>query len=186
MESAGVVVRESDFFNIVVGLRPEEDEPPLLERVVEDLRLGGVDATMTDNILRASLIKFVRVSTLSGAEVMFETDLGGLRENAEAWAFYESLGREIEQIAQAVGTPFEGDPVGTDLQMMWDSPSSAYRTSLVHDHVSGRETEAVAQFVDVYKLGRSHGLAMIAYETVCRKMGYLASAPDVEQPQVPT
>lgn len=183
VESSGVVVRESEFFNIVVGLRPDEDAPPCLERVLEDLRLGGVDASLTDDILQASLIKFVRVSTLSGAEVMFDTDLGGLRENPEAWAFYESLGREIEQIAEAAGTPFAGDPVGQDLQMMWNAPS-AYRTSLVHDHVNGRETEAVAQFVDVYELGRAHGLAMTAYEAVCRKMGYSPSRHGVEQPQV--
>jgi 2-dehydropantoate 2-reductase len=183
VESAGVVVKESDFFNIVVGLRAGEEEPPLLEHVLEDLRLGGVDATRTDDILQASLIKFVRVSTLSGAEVLFETDLGGLRENPEAWAFYESLGREIEQIAEAVGTPFEGDPVSRDLQMMWDAPSSTYRTSLVHDHINGRKTEFVAQFVDVYELGRAHGLPMTAYEAVCRKMGHPLSGSEVEQPQ---
>lgn len=168
----GVVKRKITRFRIVFGPRNDSaQELARLERVQADLTACGADVAISDDMLQAVLYKFLRVSALSAAQVYFDVDVGGMRENPEAWQYYRDLQGELEQIAKVSGRPFLDDPRAV-AEASVSTIDPTYITSLTHDYRRGRPTEAEAQFFDAYKLGRSFGLEMPAYGRVSEKMGF--------------
>jgi 2-dehydropantoate 2-reductase len=171
LTAPGEVKKKLDFFRVVFGPRAGEEAQPELATIQADLQACGVTAEISHNMLQSELQKFVRVSTLSAAEVYFDTDAGGVRENAESMDFLVDLGNEIVSIANAAGMPFEGNPVAAMREAVLTVDAN-YITSLMHDVRRGNRTEADTQFFDVYELGRRYGLEMEAYGKVSRKLGH--------------
>lgn len=162
LAAPGVVKKKTDMFRLVIG--PYEGEPSIetLTQIQQDFKLTGGRIDVGEDMTYELIRKFIRVSTLSAAEAMYDADARGVRENPEAWSYYQSLGRELQQLAHALGYELDDQP----LHEAWERVRTMrpdYTTSLMHDIRIGRPTEAASQFGDVYELGRSVGLEMPSY-----------------------
>lgn len=175
LKDPGVVAQKLHRFRIVMGAYEGLPSRMEVEAIAEDFRRVGANVDISDQMFLETILKFIRVSTLSAAEVLYDTDAEGVRDNPEAWRYYCDVGDELVAIATAAGFDVPGDP----LQVARESVSTIrpdYTTSLMHDVRRGRQTEAQSQFFDVYDLGRSHGLDMQAYGKVSQHLGHRASA----------
>lgn len=167
----GEVLKKLDFFRLVFGTGAGESPLPLLESIRSDLIDAGIDAEISHDMLQSTLRKFMRVSTLSAAEVYFDTDAGGVRSDPEAWEFLKSLGSDIARLAEAAGVPLDAGAVD---QMLSDvsTVNADYLTSLMYDVRNGNPAEFDTQFFDVFDLGVSHGAEMPAYARISAKLGH--------------
>jgi 2-dehydropantoate 2-reductase len=171
----GVVKQKMDLFRFVLGARNGHDAIPEGADIQGDLQDAGLDVELSANMLQSALRKFVRVSALSAAQVYYDTNAGGVRENPEAMQYLLDLGTELVDIAAAAGIPLVDDAVA-ELESAVRGVDPAYTTSLMVDYEAGRKAEVESQFFDVYDLGRSLGLEMTAYGRVSEKVGYAGAA----------
>ncbi|NYI45033.1 2-dehydropantoate 2-reductase [Nocardioides aromaticivorans] len=174
LTGAGEVTQKLDLFRFVLGARNGHEAPSHVGMVASDLRDAGMTVEVSSNMLRDALRKFVRVSTLSAAEVLYDAHAGGVRENPESMAYLMELAGELLAIAEAAGIPLDGDPAG-ELRTAVNEVHPEYTTSLMLDHENGRRAEFESQFFDVVELGRSLGLPMDAYARVSQKVGYVGA-----------
>ncbi|MBC3194884.1 2-dehydropantoate 2-reductase [Pseudonocardia sp. C8] len=162
-----------DFFRIVFG--PRLGCPPFdgATEIRQDLIDCGCTAEISDHMLQAALMKFCRVSALSGAMVYYNVPLGTIVADPEKRAFLVSLCEELVAIADAAGCPFppEFDAVD-DLLTLSRSIDPNYKTSLMYDFLAGKTIESETMFEDPYRLGRQHGLEMASYAKVCNLFGH--------------
>ncbi|MCG7632936.1 2-dehydropantoate 2-reductase [Gordonia McavH-238-E] len=171
LSSPGVVKQKLNLFTVVLGARHKHPMPAGVERIAADLTDVGLTVEISDDMLRSGLRKFIRVSTLSAAEVYYDGYAGDVRGSSESMQYLRDLGNELMQIGDAAGVPVPGDPVAELVEAVTNVDAD-YATSLMVDHKNGNETEYESQFYDVYALGRAYGLPMEAYERVLRAIGY--------------
>lgn len=176
LTAPGELTQKLDLFRFVLGARNGHPLLPAFEKIANDLRDAGLDVLVSPNMLREALRKFVRVSTLSAAEVYYETHAGGVRENPESMNYLMDLAQELIAIAEAAGIPLEGEPAA-EMKSAVQDVHPEYTTSLMLDYENGRRAEFESQFFDVVELGRSLGLPMTAYAKVSEKVGYLGARP---------
>jgi 2-dehydropantoate 2-reductase len=176
LTAPGELTQKLDLFRFVLGARNGHPLLPVFETIANDLRDAGLDVLVSPNMLREALRKFVRVSTLSAAEVYYETHAGGVRENPESMSYLMELAQELIDIADAAGVPLAGEPAAEMKSAVLDVHPE-YTTSLMLDYENGRRAEFESQFFDVVELGRSLGLPMTAYAKVSEKVGYLGPRP---------
>lgn len=174
LTAPGQVTQKLDLFRFVLGARNGHPVPRGIDLVADDLRDAGLAVTVSENMLRDALRKFVRVSTLSAAEVLYDTHAGGVRESPESMAYLMAAAGELIEIAAAAGVPLDGDPAG-ELRSAVEEVQADYTTSLMLDYENGRRAEFESQFFDVVELGRSLGLEMPAYLKVSEKVGYVGA-----------
>ena len=167
----GVIKQKLNFYTIVFG-RVDNGEPtPVMEQVCADLIESGIDGMLTNNPLQAGIRKFFRVSICSALMCAFNVNQGGLVADPECRKLFVMMGQELMQIAEAIGAPFEDDPLTESIRASWECMPD-YRTSMKLDYDNGKDPEYQTQIFDVVELGRKYGLAMEGYTTVARMLGY--------------
>lgn len=167
----GVIKQKLNFYTIVFG-RVDNGEPtPIMKQVCTDLIDSGIDGMLTTNPLQAGIRKFFRVSILSGLECAYNLNAGGVVASPECRMLFKKMGEELMQIAEAIGAPFEDNPLVEAICTMWESMPD-YRTSMKLDFDNGKDPEYQTQIFDVVELGRKYGLAMEGYYTVAKMLGY--------------
>ncbi|VXC34423.1 ketopantoate reductase family protein [Arthrobacter sp. 8AJ] len=157
-----------DFFRIVLGPRGGQPVFELAEMIKKDLIECGCTADISEDMLQAALMKFCRVSAISGAMVFFNATLGEIKKDPAKTEFMIALCKELIALGEASGHPFppEFDAVADMLQVLPTVPDD-YRTSLMYDYLAGHQVEWRTMFQDPYLMGRKLGLEMPAYGEVC-------------------
>ena len=167
----GVIKQKLNFYTIVFG-RVDNGEPtPVMKQVCEDLIESGIDGMLTNNPLQAGLRKFFRVSICSGLMCAFNVNAGELVASPECRRLFVQMGKELLQIAEAIGAPFEDNPLIEAIVACWECMPD-YRTSMKLDYDNGKDPEYQTQIFDVVELGRKYGLKMEGYGTVAKMLGY--------------
>lgn len=156
-----------DFFRIVFGPRVGQPNFEAADTIQKDLVACGCTAEVSDDMLQAALMKFARVSALSGAMVYYRQPLGEIVADPDKTEFLVSLCQELIDVADAAGSTFPEDfDAIADLMDISRSVDPNYRTSLMYDFESGARIESKTMFDDPYELGRSLGLPMTSYGKV--------------------
>ena len=156
-----------DFFRIVFGPRADQPVFELAEAIKGDLIDSGCTAEINHDMLQAALMKFCRVSAISGAMAYFNAQFGEINSDPEKTEFMVGLCKELIALGEASGHPFppEFDAVH-DMLNVPNVPKD-YRTSFMYDYLAGRQTEWRTMFQDPYLMGRRFGLEMPNYGKVC-------------------
>lgn len=157
-----------DFFRIVLGPRAGTPVFELADEIQKDLIECGCTAEVNEDMLQAALMKFCRVSAISGAMVFFNATLGEIKRDPEKTEFMIALCKELIALGETSGHPFphEFDAVGDMLDIIPTVPDD-YRTSLMYDYLAGRQVEWRTMFQDPYLMGRQLGLEMPTYGKLC-------------------
>lgn len=156
-----------DFFRIVLGPRrgsPMFEDAPSIQKDLVDC---GCTAEINEDMLQAALMKFARVSALSGAMVYYRQPVGEIITDPDKTKFLVSLCQELIDIANTAGSGFPEDfDAIADLMDISRSIDPNYRTSLMYDFESDSRIESKTMFDDPYRLGRELGLPMESYGKV--------------------
>ncbi|ABM10684.1 ketopantoate reductase family protein [Paenarthrobacter aurescens] len=157
-----------DFFRIVFGPRADQPVFGFAALIKEDLIESGCTAEINEDMLQAALMKFCRVSAISGAMVYYNAQLGEIKKDPEKTEFMIGLCKELIALGETSGHPFppEFDAV-EDLRYIVAAAPDDYRTSLMYDYLADRPVEWRTMFQDPYLMGRRFGLEMPSYGKVC-------------------
>jgi len=147
---------------------------PVAESFLEALKKSGVNAELSDDVLRAIWEKFVSLVALSSATAVARAPVGVVRADADLRRLLEGAMRETWALARAKGVKLPDDFV--EARMKWvDSLPAEMKASLAHDLEAGGRLEAPWLCGAVARMSREAGLEAPVNETV-----YAALKPYVD------
>jgi len=171
-EAPGHTRQKLPFYRVVFGPRNGAPITKLMWKVRQDMLDAGMAAELVPDAVCGALRKFVRVSTIAGAECYFNCNIGPIRDDPEKMAFIRGLANEIVEIANTRGTPFYDDAL-EDFETAMSEVFPEYACSMKHDMDLGRPMELDTMLFDVYDMGKSLGLEMKHYGILARHFGHI-------------
>ena len=119
---------------------------------------GGIDATLSENILREIWQKYVFLVGLSGTTTTMRKPIGAIRENPRTRAFLHAVMREVVAVGRAHGVDLPEDYADVRLKLADDLPWDM-TSSMHHDLERGNRLEVRWLSGGVVELGRSKAVA---------------------------
>ena len=127
-------------------------------RFLEACVAGGINAELSDNILREIWQKFVFLVGLSGTTTTIRKPIGPIRENPQTRAFLLDVMREVVAVGRAHGINLADDYAEVRLRLA-DDVAYDMTSSMHHDLERGNRLESRWLAGAVVELGRSKGVA---------------------------
>jgi len=155
IEAPGVV--RSGPARIVIGeLR---DGPPTerVQRIVELMRVGGIDAAATSDARRAKWEKYVLLVAFSAVTAATQLTVGDIRASAAASRMLREIMSEAWSVGRALGVPLSADLVDRAHKLVLAQDDDE-GTSLRHDLLTGHRMELDALQGNLRRLGRETGI----------------------------
>jgi 2-dehydropantoate 2-reductase len=136
----GVVEHIGTMAGIEFGaLAPAQRAPA--EKFLAACQAAGINAKMSEDIVRVIWQKFIFLVGLSSATAVARAPLGAVRSDPElAWLFEQAM-RETWRLARSRGVAVPDDYVDTRLQFAQTLPAEM-RASMAHDLEAGGKLEA--------------------------------------------
>ncbi|MGA7595841.1 MAG: 2-dehydropantoate 2-reductase [Gallionella sp.] len=130
---------------------------PRAQALLEACFAGGIDAELSENILREIWQKYVFLVGLSGTTTTIRKPIGPIRDNPQTRAFLLDVMREVVAVGRAHGVDLSEDYAGTRLQLADDVPNDM-TSSMYHDLERGNPLEVRWLSGGVVELGRQKGI----------------------------
>lgn len=127
------------------------------EALLAACRAGGINAELSDNILREIWQKYVFLVGLSGTTTTMRTTIGPIRSHPQARAFLHDVMREVVAVGRAHGVPLPEDFADTAMKRA-DDVSPQMTSSMHHDLERGNRLEVRWLSGGVVELGRAKGV----------------------------
>lgn len=118
---------------------------------------GGIQAELTDQILREIWQKFVFLVGLSGTTTTMRKTIGPIRSHPQTRAFLLDVMREVVAVGRAHGVPLPEDYAQVRLQLA-DDVSPDMTSSMHHDLERGNPLEVRWLAGGVVELGQAKGV----------------------------
>ena len=118
---------------------------------------GGIEAELSENILREIWQKYVFLVGLSGTTTTIRKPIGPIRENPQTRAFLLDLMREVVAVGRAQGVDLAEDYADLRLQLA-DEVAHDMTSSMHHDLERGNPLEVRWLAGGVVELGRRAGV----------------------------
>jgi len=118
---------------------------------------GGINAELSDNILREIWQKYVFLVALSGTTTTIRKTLGPIRSNPQTRAFFIDVMREVVAVGRAHGVSLPEDYAQTRMKFAEDLPADM-TASMHHDLEKGNRLEVRWLSGGVVELGKAKGV----------------------------
>ena len=172
IKAPGTLHMSGDIFRVVFGPRTPAEYRPELEEIARDLCDCGIEGVLSKIIQRDALMKFAYVSSMAACGIYHDLPAAGMQVPGPAREDFQTLGREISALADAMGFPFPEDPIPRNLAIL-DALAPDASTSLKRDLDAGKPSEVDGLIFEVVRLGRAYGVATPAYDRVAAKLGFV-------------
>ena len=139
IEAPGVIQHVGTMQRVVIGERGGGSSARV-ERLLMELKRGGIDAEASDDIQRTIWGKFVFLVGLSAATTMMRAPLGRVRENPDAREVLLAAMRETAAVARARGIALEPGYARSRLEFV-DGLPAEMTSSMHHDLEQGKPLE---------------------------------------------
>jgi 2-dehydropantoate 2-reductase len=128
------------------------------EALLAACKAGGINAELSDDILREIWQKFVFLVALSGATTTIRKSLGPIRSNPQTRAFFLDVMREVVAVGRAHGVALPEDYADVRMKFADELPADM-TASMHHDLQRGNRLEVRWLSGGVVELGRAKGVA---------------------------
>ena len=118
---------------------------------------GGINAELSDNILREIWQKYVFLVALSGATTTIRKSLGPIRSNPQTRAFFLDVMREVVAVGRAHGVALSEDYADIRMKFAEELPADM-TASMHHDLERGNRLEVRWLSGGVVELGKAKGV----------------------------
>lgn len=118
---------------------------------------GGINAELSENILREIWLKYVFLVGLSGTTTSMRHTIGPIRSNPQTRAFLSDVMAEVIAVGRAHGVDLPADTLQAALQRA-DTVSPEMTSSMHHDLQRGNKLEVRWLSGGVVELGRAKGV----------------------------
>lgn len=174
IESPGKILMHSKILRIIFGRGPGMAEfthaqEERLKAIEAELNGAGIRGIYSQNIRRDAMKKFSYVSPIGAAGLYYGAVAGDFQEEGKKRELFISLMREIEQLSEAFGCPFDTDVIQANLDILAHQPPEA-TTSLQRDIEAGGASEIKGLIYDIPEIGAEYGLSMPAYSMVADEL----------------
>jgi 2-dehydropantoate 2-reductase len=127
-------------------------------RLLDACIAGGINAELSDSIVREIWQKFVFLVGLSGTTTTIRKPIGPIRENPQTRAFLLDVMREVVAVGRAHGVDLPDDYAEVRLRLA-DDVAYDMTSSMHHDLERGNRLEVRWLAGGVVELGRKKGVA---------------------------
>lgn len=125
---------------------------------VDACTAAGIDAQLAADIRRALWEKFVFLAALSGVTCLARQPVGGVRDDPDLRATFETAMRETVAVAQSRGVALDDGFVPAQMRAL-DSLPAQMRSSMLNDLAAGHRLEAPWLCGRVAELAAQAGIA---------------------------
>jgi 2-dehydropantoate 2-reductase len=156
IEAPGVIKQTGPMQRLLFG----EFDRSLSERgqaLLAACKAGGINAELSDNILREIWLKYVFLVGLSGTTTSMRHTIGPIRSNPQTRAFLSDVMAEVIAVGRAHGVDLPADTLQAALQRA-DTVSPEMTSSMHHDLQRGNKLEVRWLSGGVVELGQSKGV----------------------------
>lgn len=165
IKEPGCVEMNGAIFRVVYGVREKEQLRKELFIIRQDLQDAGIEAILSDQIKRDALQKFSYVSPMAAAGLYYQALAGRFQQTGDERDLFVALMKEIDELAVAMGVPFQVDIVRNNLAIL-DSLSETASTSMQRDIEAGKPSEIDGLIYEVVRLGHRYGVPVPNYEKI--------------------
>jgi len=151
---------------------------PAAERFLSACKEAGINAELTDDIVRANWEKFVFLVALSSATGVSRAPLGAVRADPDLRWLFEQAMRETWQVGRARGVKLADDFIETRMKFAETLPHEM-KASMLHDLEAGGRLEAPWLCGAVARMAREAGL-----DAPVNRAVYAALKPYIDGPEV--
>ena len=164
VEAPGVIKQVSQFRRVVMG-ELDGQVSTRVKAVHKAFEETGIDAEISENILKVLWTKFVFISAASSLGSLTRLPMGEYRSVPETRAMITSLMREVEAVARAQGIELDDDVVQKSLDFM-DNAAPHIKPSMQLDVAAGRRSELESMVGVIGRKGRELGVPTPTADTV--------------------
>ena len=164
----GCIWMNGEILRVIFGVREARDDRPVLKQIEQDMRDSGIDARLSDDIRRDTMLKFSYVSPQGACGLYYDVPAGAIQKEGEIRDFYTALVKEIDSLAAAMGIDLGADAVDRSLQVI-DSLNPTMLTSLQRDVTAGKNSELDGLVYEVVRLGAQYGVPVPMYQKVAER-----------------
>ena len=157
IERPGVIRQTGPMQRLVFG-EFDGSRSPRARAFLEACRAGGINAELSDDIVREIWQKYVFLVGLSGTTTTMRRTIGPIRANAQTRAFLEDVMREVIAVGRAHGVDLGDDYAEVRLRLA-DEVAPDMTSSMHHDLERGNRLEVRWLAGGVVELGDARGIA---------------------------
>ncbi|HZR68136.1 MAG TPA: 2-dehydropantoate 2-reductase [Burkholderiales bacterium] len=141
------------------------EQRPLAERLLAACKKAGINAELSEDVVRNIWEKFAFLVAVSSATAVARAPLGVVRADPDLRRLFEQAMRETWTLARARGIPLADDFIETRMKHM-DSLPAEMKASMAHDLEAGGKLEAPWLCGAVARMAREVGLEAPVNATV--------------------
>jgi 2-dehydropantoate 2-reductase len=156
VEQPGVIRQTGPMQRLIFG-EFDGSRSPRGQRLLEACLAGGINAELSEHILREIWQKYVFLVALSGTTTTIRKAIGPIRENPQTRAFLLDLMREVVAVGRAHGVDLDDDYAEQRLKLA-DDVDYDMTSSMHHDLERGNRLEVRWLAGGVVELGRQKGV----------------------------
>jgi 2-dehydropantoate 2-reductase len=162
IEAPGLVQQTGGSRKMLFGPRGDVDSYRLIESVLQS---GGIDATLTSDILQRVWTKFLFIDPSCGVTSLHGATIGEVLADQSMREQLTRLMQEIAALAAHCGVPLPEDAVDSSLKTAAGFPPTT-KTSMQLDFERGRHTELDVMLGYVVRMAREVGMPAPAHDEV--------------------
>jgi 2-dehydropantoate 2-reductase len=156
VEAPGVIKQISQFRRVVTG-ELDGQVTARAQAVYKAFDETGINAELSENILKVLWTKFVFISTASSLGSLTRLPIGIYRSVPETRAMMTGLMQEVEAVARAQGVELDPDVVQKSLDFV-DNAAPHIKPSMQLDVEAGRRSELESMIGVIGRKGRELGV----------------------------
>ena len=156
IDQPGVIRQTGPMQRLIFG-EFDGSRSPRGQRLLEACLAGGINAELSEHILREIWQKYVFLVGLSGTTTTMRKTIGPIRENAQTRAFLLDLMREVVVVGRAHGVDLDEDYAEQRLKLA-DDVAYDMTSSMHHDLERGNRLEVRWLAGGVVELGHQKGV----------------------------
>ncbi|MBR2831842.1 MAG: 2-dehydropantoate 2-reductase [Oscillospiraceae bacterium] len=164
----GTIKMYGRILSVVYGVRDQDMYTRWLDKIAYDLRMCGIEGTVSDDIMQEMMKKFSYISPLASTMFYFECTAGAIQQPGKERDLFIELVNEVEQLSEAMNIPLHCDIVGTNLSILSELGKDT-TVEMTRDIAAGRPSEIDGLVFEMLRRSDDMNVKAPAYEMVAEK-----------------